>query len=55
MLEAVRASLALGALLPQMRAEARQLQRDLSELEQVRDGVRRERELASRGAASGVS
>ncbi|MBG0793409.1 peptidoglycan DD-metalloendopeptidase family protein [Methylocystis sp. H62] len=51
-LEAVRASLALGALLPQMRAEARQLQRDLSELEQVRDGVRRERERLAEQQAS---
>ncbi len=51
-LEAVRASLALGALLPQMRAEARQLQHDLSELEQLRDGVRRERERLAEQQAS---
>lgn len=51
-LEAVRASLALGAVLPQMRAEARQLQHDLAELEQVRDGVRREREHLAEQQAS---
>jgi glycogen operon protein len=51
-LEAVRASLALGALEPQLRAEARQLQRELSELEQVRDGVRRERERLAEQQAS---
>ncbi|TLG76995.1 peptidoglycan DD-metalloendopeptidase family protein [Methylocystis sp. B8] len=51
-LEAVRASLALGAVLPQMRAEARQLQRDLTELEQVRDGVRREQNLLGEQRAS---
>ncbi len=51
-LEAVRASLALGAVLPQMRAEARQLQRDLSALDQVRDGVRRERDLLGEQRAS---
>ncbi len=43
-LEAVRASLALGAVLPQMRGEARQLQADLTELVRLRDGVRREQE-----------
>ncbi|MEF3367501.1 peptidoglycan DD-metalloendopeptidase family protein [Methylocystis sp. 9N] len=43
-LEAVRASLALGAVLPQMRGEARQLQADLSELMRLRDGVRHEQE-----------
>jgi septal ring factor EnvC (AmiA/AmiB activator) len=51
-LEAVRASLALGAVLPQMRAEARQLQHDLSELQQVRDGVARERERLAEQQAS---
>ena len=51
-LEAVRASLALGAHLRQQRAEARQLQRDLSELEHVRDGVRRERERLAEQQAS---
>ncbi|WP_292528741.1 peptidoglycan DD-metalloendopeptidase family protein [Methylocystis sp.] len=51
-LEAVRASLALGAVLPQMRAEARQLQRDLTELEQTRDGVRREQDLLGQQRAS---
>jgi septal ring factor EnvC (AmiA/AmiB activator) len=51
-LQAVRASLALGAVLPQMRAEARQLQRDLTELEQTRDGVRREQNLLSEQRAS---
>lgn len=43
-LEAVRASLALGAVLPQMRGEARQLQADLTELVRLRDGARREQE-----------
>ena len=51
-LEAVRASLALGAVLPQMRAEARQLQRDLTELVQTRDGVRREQNLLAEQRAS---
>jgi len=51
-LEAVRASLALGAVLPQMRAEARQLQRDLSELEQVQASVRREQTRLSEQQAS---
>ncbi|MBI1981536.1 MAG: peptidoglycan DD-metalloendopeptidase family protein [Methylocystis sp.] len=51
-LEAVRASLALGAVLPQMRAEARQLQRDLTALDQVRDGVRREQNLLGEQRAS---
>ncbi|MGD9544451.1 MAG: murein hydrolase activator EnvC [Methylocystis sp.] len=51
-LKAVRASLALGAVLPQMRAEALQLQHDLSELEQVRDGVRREQTLLTEQQAS---
>ncbi|MFO1125226.1 MAG: peptidoglycan DD-metalloendopeptidase family protein [Methylocystis sp.] len=51
-LEAVRASLALGGVLPQMRAEARQLQRDLTELGQVRDGVRREQNLLGEQRAS---
>ena len=43
-LEGVRASLALGAVLPQMRAEAKALQTDLAELVRLRDGVRREQE-----------
>jgi septal ring factor EnvC (AmiA/AmiB activator) len=51
-LQAVRASLALGAVLPQMRAEARQLQHDLTELQQTRDGVRREQNLLSEQRAS---
>lgn len=51
-LQAVRASLALGAVLPQMRAEARQLQRDLSELEQVQAGVRREQARLAEQQAS---
>jgi len=51
-LEAVRASLALGAVLPQMRAEARRLQRDLTELEQTRNGVQREQNLLSEQRAS---
>ncbi|MEK4032984.1 hypothetical protein WOA01_08405 [Methylocystis sp. IM2] len=41
-LDALRAALALGDLLPQMRAEAQALQTDLSELLRLRDGVRQE-------------
>lgn len=43
-LEAVRASLALGQVLPQMRAETQALQADLAELVRLRDGVRQEQE-----------
>jgi septal ring factor EnvC (AmiA/AmiB activator) len=41
-LDALRAALALGDLLPQMRAEAQALQTDLTELVRLRDGVRQE-------------
>ncbi|MCC3245888.1 peptidoglycan DD-metalloendopeptidase family protein [Methylocystis sp. WRRC1] len=41
-LEAVRASLALGQMLPQMRAETQALQSDLAELVRLRDDMRRE-------------
>lgn len=40
LLDALRAALALGDLLPQMRAEAQALQTDLSELLRLREGVR---------------
>jgi septal ring factor EnvC (AmiA/AmiB activator) len=43
-IDALRAALALGDLLPQMRAEATQLQNDLSELVRLRDAARLERE-----------
>jgi septal ring factor EnvC (AmiA/AmiB activator) len=52
LLEALRASLALGDLLPQMRAEAQALQADLVELARLRDTVRAEQaRLASERAA----
>ena len=41
-LDAVRASLALGAVMPQMRAETDALMADLAALVTLRDGVRRE-------------
>ncbi|MGJ0507988.1 MAG: murein hydrolase activator EnvC family protein [Methylocystis sp.] len=41
-LEALRASLALGDLLPQMRVEVQTLQRDLAELVRLREGARDE-------------
>lgn len=41
-LEAVRASLTLGAVLPQMREEARALQSDLAELVRLREAVKAE-------------
>lgn len=41
-LEALRAALALGDLLPQMRAEVQNLQRDLSELVRLREAAREE-------------
>lgn len=43
-LEAVRASLALGAVLPEMRAQTQALQADLAELVRLRDDVRQEQE-----------
>jgi septal ring factor EnvC (AmiA/AmiB activator) len=43
-LEAIRASIALGAVLPQMRAEIVALQTDLKELVRLRDGIKDERE-----------
>ncbi len=43
-LESLRASLALGDVLPQMRAEAHALQTDLGELVRLRDNVRLEKE-----------
>lgn len=43
-LDAVRASLTLGDMLPQMRAEARALQSDLTELLRLRDIARGERD-----------
>lgn len=43
-LEGVRASLALGGVLPQMRAETKTLQTDLAELVRLRDGMRREQD-----------
>jgi septal ring factor EnvC (AmiA/AmiB activator) len=47
-LEAIRASLALGAMLPQMRAETQALQADLTELARLRDGVRTEQARLAR-------
>ncbi len=41
-LEALRAALALGDLLPQMRAEVQNLQRDLAELVRLREATREE-------------
>jgi septal ring factor EnvC (AmiA/AmiB activator) len=43
-LDAVRASLALGDVLPQMRAEARALQSDLAELAHLRESARHEQD-----------
>lgn len=43
-LDALRASLALGDVLPQMRVEVQALQTDLAELVRLREGVREERE-----------
>jgi murein hydrolase activator len=52
LLEAMRASLALGDLLPQMRAEAQALQTDLAELVRLRDGIKTEQaRLATERAA----
>lgn len=52
LLEAMRASLALGDLLPQMRAETQALQADLAELVRLRDRTRTEQaRLASEKAA----
>lgn len=51
-LDALRASLALGDLLPDMRAEAQALQRDLTELLRLRDSAREEQaRLAKEQAA----
>lgn len=51
-LDAVRASLALGDVVPQMRAEARALQSDLAELVHLRESARHERDrLAQEKAA----
>lgn len=47
-LDAVRASLALGDVLPQMRAEAQALQSDLAELVRLREDARREQERLSK-------
>ncbi len=41
-LDAIRASISLGALLPQMRAETQALQSDLSELVRLRENIRSE-------------
>lgn len=43
-LDALRAALALGDLLPHLRAQAQALQTDLAELVRLRDGVREEQE-----------
>ncbi|WP_442755534.1 peptidoglycan DD-metalloendopeptidase family protein [Methylocystis sp. JAN1] len=43
-LDAVRASLALGDVLPQMRVEAQALQKDLAELVHLRESARHERD-----------
>lgn len=47
-LEAVRASLTLGAVLPQMREETRALQDDLAELVRLREGIKAEQSRLER-------
>lgn len=47
-LEAIRGALALGAVLPQMRAETQALQSDLSELVRLRGGIETEQRLLAR-------
>ena len=51
MLAAIRTSMLLGSLLPQMRAETEALASDLSDLMQLRQSIAAEREVLSSGVA----
>jgi septal ring factor EnvC (AmiA/AmiB activator) len=52
MLEAVRASIMLGAVLPELRAEAEALATDLAELVRLKDAIAKDREALGRELAA---